>query len=261
MTDIQPTEDAGQGSGSEGIFDAYLASVPEDGRETVAAYLKEAEKEVNSRFQSASELQKQYEPFSQVEGIGDYDANGLAQLIQWHRGVQDPEALKTWVKEAATELGLTPAEAADLQEKEESGQVDQATIQKLVDEQVAAQVGPLQARLDEQDNAKATAAIEGEINAGWTKIEEAENRQLSEEEKSHILDISSSDQYVKEPDWLDKGYERFKAILALGQHQLVDDTTRQPASSLTAGGTPAVEGSLDFKSAGEQAKERLRQAR
>ena len=50
-----------QGSAGQGIFDSYLASVPEDQRETVAGYLKDAEKTVNSRFQEAAELQKKYE--------------------------------------------------------------------------------------------------------------------------------------------------------------------------------------------------------
>jgi hypothetical protein len=257
--DIQPEQ--GQGSGGEGIFDSYLATVPEDGREAVAAYLKNAEKEVNSRFQNASELQKQYEPFSQVQGIGEYDANSLSQLIAWHREVQDPEKLKNWVKEAATELGLTPAEAAQVQQAEESGQITKDDIQKLVDAQVAEKLGPLQAQFEEKTQAEQTQAIEGEIQDAFGKFEAADNRQFSEDEKSLILELASTDAFVKAPDWLDKGFDRFKSIVALGQHQLVDGAAQQPAPSLTTGGTATVEQPLDFKVAAEQAKERLRQAR
>ena len=76
-----------------------------------------------------------------------------------------------------------------------------------------------------------------------------------------ILDLASSDGFVKEPDWINKGFERFQGIRGLGAEGLLSDATQQPGASVTAGAAEAVEPSLDFKTAGEQAKEMIRRNR
>jgi DNA-binding transcriptional MerR regulator len=261
---MSANDTTGDGQGqtqAPGVFDEYLATVPEDGRETVASYLKNAEKEVNSRFEQASALQKQYEPYSKIEGLGNYDPTTLGQLISWHGGVQSPEGLKAFVTETAKELGLTIAEAEQVVDAAEDGTLTKADIQKLVDEQTAAQVAPIQTRFDEMQSKEIQGEIVKEINDTFGEIESTGKVKLSETEKAAILDLASAEDNVSQPDWLQKGFERYQAIAALAQKQLIDDKSQQPGASLTAGGTAAVEPTTDWKNASEQAKGMLRQAR
>ena len=248
---------ASQGQDDKGIFDTYLASVPEEHRETVAGYLKDAEKEVNGRFQEAATLQSQFEPFTTIEGLDNYDAETLGQLISWHTGVQAEGGLEAFVKESAKELGLTFAEAQELQESVDAG----AISPEMISEAVAKAVTPLQERLDARDANEQRAQIIGSIESDFAEIETANKIKLSEEEKAMILDLASSDGFVKEPDWINKGFERFQGIRGLGAEGLLSDATQQPGPGLTAGAAEAVEPITDFATAGEQAKEMIRRNR
>src|SRR5580692_10634926 len=119
--EVQP--DLGQGPDeSGGLFDSYLQTVPEDGRDTVAGYLKDASKQVESRLQDAAEIQKNLGPYQQVETLAQYTPEQLNELLAWHQQVtSNDDAFKSWLSNAAQEAGLTPAEESQLSEAEEVG--------------------------------------------------------------------------------------------------------------------------------------------
>src|SRR6478609_1077891 len=108
--DVQPAE--GQGAEVEGgIFAPYLDAVPEEHRETVAAYLKDAEKNVNERISKASEIEKRLGPYQDVLDPAAYPPDQLQELLAWHQQVTaTPEAFQTWLSETAQEAGLTVKE-------------------------------------------------------------------------------------------------------------------------------------------------------
>src|SRR5476651_2306791 len=110
--DLQPDE--GQGDAGTGIFDPYLSAVPEDAREAVAGYLKDAEKNVNGRLAEAAELQKSLGAYKDVD-LSGYDPETLSQLLTWHQQTTaDPAAYRQFIESEATELGITPKEAEEV---------------------------------------------------------------------------------------------------------------------------------------------------
>ena len=58
-------EGQGDSGSTPGVFDSYLQTVPEDGRETVANYLKDAERTVNGRLSEAAQLKETWGPYEQ----------------------------------------------------------------------------------------------------------------------------------------------------------------------------------------------------
>ena len=112
--DVQPQE--GQGSeATGGLFDSYLEAVPAEARETVTSYLKDAEKNVNSRLQEAAEYKKTWEPYQGVEALKSYPPEQLSELLAWHQQVtSSDDAFQQWLANAAQEAGLTKAEEQEL---------------------------------------------------------------------------------------------------------------------------------------------------
>src|SRR5207302_955183 len=132
MTEQGTAPEGGQGEAQGSIFDPYLQSVP-DGwdsapqgtpREIVSQYLKDAEKNVNTRLSEAADLQKRFGDYKDID-LSRVQPQQLSQVLDWYSQVgQSPEAYQEWLKEAATEAGLiqaeqqeeTPAENQDIEE-------------------------------------------------------------------------------------------------------------------------------------------------
>src|SRR5271170_7345707 len=104
------TGTAGDGQGTvepEGgsIFDPYLQSVPEGWdsapqgtpREIVSSYLKDAEKNVNSKLQEAADLQKQFGDYKDID-LSAVPPQQLSQVLEFVREVgASPEAYQEWL--------------------------------------------------------------------------------------------------------------------------------------------------------------------
>ena len=120
--DLQPQEGQGD-AGTGGIFDPYLSAVPEEARDAVAGYLKDAEKNVNGRLAEAADLQKNLGPYKDVD-LSGYDPEILQQLIAWHQQTTaDPDAYKQFIEGEAKELGITPQEAEEVIAAEEDDRI------------------------------------------------------------------------------------------------------------------------------------------
>lgn len=254
--DVQGDQPQG---GEAGTFESYLSTVPEDVREHVEPYLKEAEKNVNGRLQEAAEFQKTWEPYKDALDPQAYPPEQLSELLAWHKQVtSSDEAFKEWLGGAAKEAGLTKAQEDALETAEEEGDLSKEAIQKIVEEQAAKQFGPLAEQVSELQNERQISALEQDIRGRMAEIEKETGQKYSEEQRKVIYDLGE-----KAPDgadWVKVGHDRFVAIVSAGQKDFVDGKSKMPGSPIKGGGgEERLKPPADFKEAEAQAKERMRQ--
>ncbi len=255
--DVQPQQDEGQGDGSEGgIFAPYLEAVPQEHRETVAGYLKDAEKNVNKRISEASEIEKTLGPYKDLD-LSNYPPDQLQELLAWHQQVTaTPEAFQSWLAEQAKEAGLTPSEQQEAQDLVEDGELTREEVQKLVEDRATERMQPLEQRLTEWEQQQQISQTETEIRDELTRLEADEKVSLTDDQKKMVLDLGMNHEGE---DWVKHGFERFREITTEGQRAFVADKTGTPGAPLGAGGVPAFTPTTDFKEASQQLRERLRQ--
>jgi hypothetical protein len=253
---VQP--DMGQGdSGTPGVFDSYLQSVPEDGREAVSAYLKDAEKNVNSRLSEAAQLKETWGPYDEhlASYREQYSPEALAQILAWHQQVTaDDNTYQQWLSEAAKQAGLLEGEALP----EDQGELSREEIASLIEQQANERISPIQERLDAYETERMVDQEEQNIRSELDHLETESKLKLTPEQRATVLDLGMS--HEGDGSWVQSGFERFRAITNEGQRLFVANAQQQPASPMATGGVPASKPPTTFKEAGEMARERLRAA-
>ena len=250
--DVQPQE--GQGDGGSGIFDPYLQTVPEDARETVTSYLKDAEKNVNSRLETAA----RYEPYEKVELLRQYQPEELDQLLQWHQAVRTEDGYREFVANAAKELGLTPQEEQEVKDDLETGELTPEALQAELDKRLAEQLSPLQEQVQELATERAIDAEESNIRSQFDQIEAEHDVKLTKEMKEKIILLGAE---LQGEDWIKQGYDTYQRWAADIQKQFVETKSSQPKTAMASGGTPGWTPSTTFEEAAKRTAERFAQAR
>lgn len=268
MAGAEEPEGQGADEAAGGLFDSYLQSVPEDQRETVGTYLRDASKNVEGRLQEAAEFRKQWEPFSQIDGLSQYDPQQLSELLAWHQQVtSNPDAFQQWLAQAAKDAGLTPAEEQQLSELEQDGELSREQIEQLIQQQADQRLAPLQERLDQFESDQAVGQEETAIRQVFDEIEAEHNLNLTEQQKEIVMDLGMASAVdakgqelpMGDASWVKKGFERFQAIASEAQRSFVDGKSQQPKPPISGGGVPATKGPRTFEEARQQAMGRLRQ--
>jgi hypothetical protein len=264
--DVQPNE--GQGGGGEGIFDSYLESVPEDQRGPVESYLKDAERNVNSRIAESAEIQKTLGPYQQVEALQQYDPEQLNELLAWHQQVtSSDDAFKSWLESTAQEVGITPKDEAALQEAEEQGEITKEQVQELVEEKAQERLAPIEQRFNQIEAEKAVDWQDELIKGELSTLESQNKLKLDENQRAAILDLAlplafdekGNELPLDDTSWVKAGFDRFKEMWTEGQRAFVSGASEAPASPLTGGGTPRLEATTDWSEATKMARERFAQ--
>lgn len=264
--DVQAPEAQGD-AGTTGIFDPYLQAVPEDAREYVAGYLKDAEKNVNERISQASELEKKFGAYKDVD-LSPYDPETLNQLVTWHQQVSsDEDAYRQFIEAEAREMGITPQEAEEIEEAVEDGELTREQAQQVAQQVAEERLAPIREELTALQAEKATETEYQAIESAFSQIQVKLGRELSNEEKADILDLgmplATNDKGEELPmgdaSWVIGGFERLEGLHATGSRLFLEQTQKAPAGTLTAGGVPQLKPITDFKDANEALRERLRQ--
>ncbi len=267
--DVQP----GEGQGSEatgGLFDSYLSTVPEDSRETVESYLKDASKQVDSRLQEAAEIQKSLGPYQQVEALRQYDPEQLNELLAWHQQVtSSDEAFREWLAATAQETGLTQGEEQELQAAEEQGELSREQVQELIEQKAQERLAPIEERFNQFELEKAADWQDELIKGELTRLEGENKLNLDQNQRAAILDLAlplaydqqGRDLPLDDVSWVKAGFDRFKGTWEQGQKAFVNQASQAPASPLTAGGSARLEPTTDWSEATKQARERFAQLR
>lgn len=250
------TPEGGQGdSGATGVFDSYLQAVPEEHRETVTGYLRDAEKNVNGRLSEAAALKENWGGYEQhlAPFREQYDPETLAQILAWHQQVStDQTAYQQWLKDQAQAAGLIEGETPP----EEPGELTREEVQRLIDEQASQRLTPLQERLEAWETEQATGHEEQNIRSEFSRLEGESKLSLTKEQQAMVLDLGMN--YQGSGSWVQAGFERLQAIHAEGQQLFVSRAQNQPGSPLTAGGAEAVNPPTTFEDAAKLARERFR---
>ncbi len=259
--DLQPDE--GQGDASPGIFDPYLNAVPEDAREYVAGYLKDAEKNVNQRISQAADLEKTLGPYKDVD-LSSYDPETLNQLIQWHQQISgDPDAYKQFIEAEAREMGITPAEAEEvIAAEEEDPNASREQLMQQIDERLA----PLQEGLTAIQQKEATDLEFNAIQEKRHEIELKLGRELDGEEWKDIIDLGMPESFdekgqelpMGDASWVIKGFDRLQGLHNTGSRLFLQEKAQVPGGGIPTGGTAALKPITDYKDAAEALRERFR---
>lgn len=213
----------GQGSGDfQGLYD--LSAAPEELRPLLEQELKKVDANVTRRFQEHAEFRKRFEPLEGIDGLTDIPPDELTQLLQFRQVVGDEEQFANWWQAVGQELGFFD----DGTPPEDEGGVDQ-----LVAAAVQQAIAPLAARLEEFEtrgqSEKAQQAAEQEIESQLAELRE----QHGEFDEEFVRRLARD--YVKEPDFIRRGFEDYQRLIGQGQSQLVDDKLHQPAPAVNGG--------------------------
>ena len=261
---VQPDE--GQGDQSGGLFDSYLQDVPEDGRPTVESYLKDAERQVNSKLEKAAETERTWSPYSQIR---DVPPEQLAELAAWGKDVlQSQDTLDAWIIEQAEQKGLSRQEAEELADDVEDGTLEPNQVRETVDQRAQELLSPLQEQVEELRTERYVDVETQAIESALSGLEKEHKTDLSEQDREVILtlgldsatDPNGNELPVGDVSWVQAGFDRFREIGAAAQRAFVEEKAAQPASALTTGASQAQAPILDFKDAGAALRERLRAA-
>jgi hypothetical protein len=264
---------AGGGQGDSGntggLFDSYLQSVPEDGRETVAAYLKDAQTNVNGRLEEAAQLKENWGDYDQhlAPFRETYKPEELAQILSWYNQLStDEEAYKAFVSDAAKQVGLL-GDGSGGGVDEPPGDLTREEVMQLLEQQqqglISQAVGPLQERLAAFEQDQMVGQIESQSNAALEALEGERGVQLTKEQRALVLELGAASPESENPDplnpdWVKAGFERFQAITTAGQQAFVERAQQQPNAPMTTGATAAAKRPTTTEEAHRMAVERLR---
>lgn len=235
-----------QGGESGGVFDSYLQSVPEDNRGVVAEYLKDAERNVNSRLQEAAEYRKQWEPYEQM-GLSQYPQDQLTDLLAWYGQVsQDPDQFREWWQQIGQAQGLLNAEQQELEEFQELSP-------EVLEQKINERLTPLQQKLEEFEQAQ----LVDQESVGIRSALDALHKEHGDFDEEAVLELGVHDEG---DNWIQNGFDKYQRIVSGAQRQFVTQKTGQPDTPLQGRSQqPAFKPASTFAEAREQALERLRQ--
>jgi hypothetical protein len=257
--DLQPEAVEPEGGS---IFDPYLQSVPEgwdsapqgSPREIVTSYLKDAEKNVNSKLQEAADLQKQFGDYKDID-LSAVPPQQLSQVLEFVREVgASPEAYQEWLRAEAEAAGLlTPQQQ---QEQEPGGDPD---FEAYIQQRIEGALSPMQQQLaqyDERfsanDQAQAQQQMEGHIESTLSGLEAEHKLQLTDEQQEAVLALGEQ---IETDDWVEQGFAKYQALTGQANAAFVADKASQPTPALRTGGQAAPAKPKTFADVREQALE------
>lgn len=250
-----------QGADSQpGVFDSYLQSVPEDHREPVAQYLKDAERQVNSRLQEAAELRKTWQPY-QDAGVTQLPPDQAQQLLEWYGYIQQEGNYEQWLREQYEQL-----DQQQVREDPSLEGLSRTEVEQLAQQMAEQQLAPFQQQLEQMQFQQATDQEHSLMQSALTDLEKEHGVKLNEEQKAVVFDLGMSampdegQTLANGHNWVKAGFDRFQEIASQAQRAFVDQKAQQPPTPLQSGGVAGVQAPTDWKGAAEMARERMRQS-
>jgi hypothetical protein len=260
--DIQPGEGQGaveQEAGS--IFDPYLQSVPEgwdsapqgSPRDIVSSYLKDAEKNVNSKLQEAADLQKRFGDYKDID-LSAVPPQQLSQVLEFVREVgQSPEAYQEWLRSEAEAAGLFT------QQQEQQEPVGDPDFEAYIQSRIEGALSPLQQQLAQygerftaNDQKQAQHDMEAHIESTLSQLESEHKLQLTDEQQEAILALGEQ---VETNDWVEQGFAKYQALTGQAQANFVKGKVNQPTPAVRSGGQAAPSKPKTFADVREAALE------
>src|ERR1035437_2050559 len=151
---VQPPEGQGDQSNSS-PYAEYLDRLPEEVRGDVEPVFRDWDAQTTRKFQDAAEYRKQWEALEQT-GVSQRDPAEVQWAMQFVDVLHNRSVIKEWFDEYAQQNGLTAKEQQQLEQE----YVD-PTVESLVEQRLAAQLGPVANQLPILHRLSATGATLG----------------------------------------------------------------------------------------------------
>lgn len=263
-----PQPDEGQGTQGGSPYDSYLQTVPEQAKEAAEAWFRDTSKGLEAKLEQAAELQKTLGPYQQVDTLSAYQPEQLSELLAWHQQVtSSDEAFREWLGNAAKEAGLTAQEERTLEDAEVQGELSREEVHQLIQQTAEERIAPIQEQFQTLQVEKMVDQETQSIDEAFAQIQRENKLELSKDQRAIILDLGmplafdakGNDLPAGDSSWVQKGFERWNNITTEGQKAFVEEKAKGPGTPISTGATAAFKPATDFKSAGEQARERWRQ--
>jgi len=258
---IAEAQGAESGEG-QGFVDQYLTTVPEDYRPHVEPYVRDIERNTNSKFQEHAEYRKQWEPWEEI-GISDYDPQAVAGLLEFAESVQDEGAFRDWWMKAGQETGLlnellsqyqTGDDDEDWDDEDDSG-FDPELVQQALDQYVDQKLQPF---LEQQRTQQ--ELIEWEETNNWI-----DDRMESLKEEYGEFDEQAVYKFAmaysdSSDDPIGDGFQDYLNMVAnIEQGTLQRKSNQPPAPQVPGPANTNATAPTSFEDAKKLAKERLAQ--
>lgn len=94
----------------------YLDGIPNDLQPLVREALVRKDADFTRKFQEHSQFRKQWEPYSQIDGLSDVDPEDLQALVQWSQQTNSPESFIGWWQGVAQNLAQNPENAEQVEQ-------------------------------------------------------------------------------------------------------------------------------------------------
>jgi hypothetical protein len=243
-----------EANGSNELFD--LNSVPEELRQYVDPIVKQIQGNVTQRFQEHADFRKQWEPFTEVDGLQDVPAERLQELLQFNQIASDPEQFDGWMVQYLQALGeAEPDRLEGLFDKfDEAGlfgdeegdpsgdpESDGGDMRSVLRELLEEELGPIKERLSSQDEEagieQAQQQIRAEIDQVKARHKESFGEELSDDQLKDMTKLAHA--YDGADDAIEKAYQDYLRITGQAQGDLVDEKLGQPQPAIAGGSADA----------------------
>lgn len=243
--EVQPTEGQGHADLVSSLYD--LNSVPEQFREDFAAYAKELDKKIQSKFQEAAEYRKGWEPYGDI-GITEYEPDSIRNLLAFAEALNDPDTAKDAVLRLVENLGIDLAGAPV--EDAEGGDDPLAEVRD--------ELAEFRQWKAEQEAERFRAEEIDRLMSELSEVETLHGKPFTDEEKSRIVALAGRMPLEDEP--IKAAYSLISEVSGDAQKSLVKAKAKQPRAAEPGGRASTVAPPVEsFEEAKRIFEERRRQ--
>ncbi len=234
--DAQPPEGQDAPAGGQGSpYQEYLDRLPEEVRGQVEPVFRDWDASTTKRFQEAAEYRRQWEPYEQA-GLNQIPAQDAPFLAEFYTAMQqNPQAISQWYQQYAEQNGLTPQQAAEL---EQQAYVD-PDMQALLEQQFQQRLGPISQQLEQlsqwqqqQDaaarEAEAMRSIEGQLSELASKHGDGFSREGVEKFVAQYIETDPSHA-------VERAFADYQSLVAAIEKGYVSKKLAQPAAPESGG--------------------------
>jgi hypothetical protein len=238
----QPAE--GQGA-TDNPNAQYLTDVPEELHPLFDDVLKRKDGDFTKRFQKAAEFQKQWEPYSQIEGLNGMSPDEVADLVGFYQTMNDPQAFIGWYEQAGKrlqdEFGYQPSLDEDAWVKagqengwfdpDDDGQgggepqgLDPASIEQMVKQALEQELAPVKQFMGSQQQEQAVGQIRTELEDRYKTLLGEHQLDDSDDVRDDILTLANAfaaDESEQDP--IGRAFEKYLRMTGKAKGDMVDE--------------------------------------
>lgn len=230
------------------------ANVPAELAPLVMEALKHKDADVTRGFQEHKQFREQWEPYSKIDGLNNVPPEDLAQLVEWSRTMENPEAFQAWHQGVAEQLGLSPQldedswvsmgeqngwfEGGDPESQNggEPGQFDPNQVQQMIQQALQQELEPVKKWQGQQEQQAAAAQTYSQWEGQLKGLAE-QNHLKFDDIKDDVANLASGllAQGEDPAGVMPKAFEHYMRMTGKAQGDLMEDKLGQPGGALNGG--------------------------